>query len=432
MSTPEFIGCIIIINLLIGMIISKKDIIYMSIIYTVICYIIINNVEPGMITIFLNSLIVLLTYAKTQVKLVYCIIATSLSLAIKFSIDLCVVGLMKVIGFNIDKLMNYQVTRILVSYIPLILIIAIFTYLKHNNKNINIVNSLNINNINKSMIIEKIILCISIMITIFLAIAAIVFYYNKNIYYNMEKLLILGILLCLIVALASLVCFILIYNKKKALTEIENNLAYKNLKQMEDTVDLLRMQRHDYMNHLQIILMQVANGKNEEAKKYILSISKSENNTSSYYSTGNSYMDAILNTKKRRALRHDIEFTACVDSLLEDICLSESELSSILLNIIDNAIDELKKHNRNDKYIHVDVYRDDSVHNISVKNNGNKINDTKKIFEMGYSSKGNNRGYGLYSIKTMLESYGCSIHVYSDEHETEFEVKIPILSYVKA
>lgn len=431
MSTPEFIVLIAIINFLLGMVISRRNIIHMSIIYTVICYIITNTVQSGMITIFVNISIVILIYTKTKVKLGYCIIATSLSLAIKFAVDFCVVFFMKIIGLNIAILMNNQLSKTIISYIPLIIIIIGIRYLKHNKKSINIENSFSKKQINSSMIIERITLCISIMITIFLAITAIVLYYNKNMYYNIKNLLILGVLLCLVITLVLLVCLILLYNKRKVLCNIEKNLTYKNLKQVEDTVDALRMQRHDYMNHLQVILMQVSNGKTDEAKKYILSISNDENSTSYYYSTGNSYIDAILNTKKRRASRYNIEFTACIDSLVQDIDLSESELSSVLLNIIDNAIDELKKYDRDNKYIHIDIYSDDYVHNISIKNNGSKINDINKIFEMGYSSKGNNRGYGLYSIKIMLESYGSEINVYSDEYETEFEVKIPIIVHSK-
>nr|WP_276510618.1 GHKL domain-containing protein [Paeniclostridium hominis] len=195
---------------------------------------------------------------------------------------------------------------------------------------------------------------------------------------------------------------------------------------MKDTVDVLRLQRHDYMNHLQVILLQISNGKNEDARNYILGISNDDSSGITYFSTGNSYIDAILNTKKRRALKYDIQLTACIDSLLEDIELSDSEISSILLNIIDNAIDELKKHNKDYKYIHIDVYKEEYYHNISIKNNGSIIKDKKKIFELGYSSKGINRGYGLYAIKKLLESYNCSIDVYSDDMETEFNIQVPI------
>nr|WP_286184258.1 GHKL domain-containing protein [Clostridium sp. CCUG 7971] len=195
---------------------------------------------------------------------------------------------------------------------------------------------------------------------------------------------------------------------------------------MEETVNLLRTQKHDYMNHLQVILMQVSKGNNESARDYILSMSNNIGNNDVYYNTGNDYIDAALNIKKSRAIKYNIELTACVDSSLEDIELLESELNAIILNILDNSIEELKNSKKEYKYVHLDIYKEDKYHNISVKNNGRKIEDTNKIFEMGYSSKGNNRGYGLYAIKKLLKSYNCNIEVYSDEEETEFAIQVPI------
>ncbi len=60
-----------------------------------------------------------------------------------------------------------------------------------------------------------------------------------------------------------------VIDRKRDITMIENNRISKNLEQMEKTVELLRIQKHDYMNHLQVILMQVSRGKNEDTKKYI-------------------------------------------------------------------------------------------------------------------------------------------------------------------
>lgn len=42
------------------------------------------------------------------------------------------------------------------------------------------------------------------------------------------------------------------------------------------------------------------------------------------------------------------------------------------------------------------------------------------------SSKGSNRGYGLFSIKQLLLKNKCNIYVLSDEEETEFIIEIPV------
>lgn len=403
--------------------IRKKDVIYMALIYSIICFILKNNFPVGLNNIFMSISIAIIIYLYSKVNLARCCIATIITLSTILFFEILSIVFISFIGINLEHVLENQILKILVYYIPISIMFIVIRLLKYK-KFIKKVDNISKMYINKQ--IESMILYISALTMVIMGIVVLLVYNNKNLVYSTERFLILFLTFSFILILIGLILILINYNKRKVLDEVERNLTENNLKQMKDTVDILRLQRHDYMNHLQVILMQISNGKNEDAKNYILGISNNDSSGITYFSTGNSYIDAILNTKKRRALKYDIQLTACIDSLLEDIELSDSELSSILLNIIDNAIDELKKHNKDYKYIHVDVYKEEYYHNISIKNNGSIIKDKKKIFELGYSSKGINRGYGLYAIKKLLESYNCILDVYSDEMETEFNIQVPI------
>ncbi|MDU1538170.1 MAG: GHKL domain-containing protein [Paeniclostridium sordellii] len=403
--------------------IRKKDIIYMALIYSVICFILKNNFPVGLNNIFMSISIAIIIYLYSKVNLARCCIATIITLSTILFFEMLSIVFISFIGINLESVLENQILKILVYYIPISVMFIVIRLLKYK-KFIKKVDNSSKMYINKQ--IESMILYISALIMIIMGIVVLLVYNNKSLVYSTERFLILFLTFSFILILIGLILILINYNKRKVLDEVERNLIENNLKQMKDTVDVLRLQRHDYMNHLQVILLQISNGKNEDARNYILGISSDDSSGITYFSTGNSYIDAILNTKKRRALKYDIQLTACIDSLLEDIELSDSEISSILLNIIDNAIDELKKHNKDYKYIHIDVYKEEYYHNISIKNNGSIIKDKKKIFELGYSSKGINRGYGLYAIKKLLESYNCSIDVYSDDMETEFNIQVPI------
>ena len=403
--------------------IRKKDIIYMALIYSVICFILKNNFPVGLNNIFMSISIAIIIYLYSKVNLARCCIATIITLSTILFFEMLSIVFISFIGINLESVLENQILKILVYYIPISVMFIVIRLLKYK-KFIKKVDNSSKMYINKQ--IESMILYISALIMIIMGIVVLLVYNNKSLVYSTERFLILFLTFSFILILIGLILILINYNKRKVLDEVERNLIENNLKQMKDTVDVLRLQRHDYMNHLQVILLQISNGKNEDARNYILGISNDDSSGITYFSTGNSYIDAILNTKKRRALKYDIQLTACIDSLLEDIELSDSEISSILLNIIDNAIDELKKHNKDYKYIHIDVYKEEYYHNISIKNNGSIIKDKKKIFELGYSSKGINRGYGLYAIKKLLESYNCSIDVYSDDMETEFNIQVPI------
>lgn len=425
-SLPEFLSILMMICLFINRPINKVQIFYSTVIYLVICYFIKNNIQMGIHPILIYFAINLIIYKFSKAKFIHCFLATIGTMIIRIVLEWISVSVANAMGISLESILNDKLLKIFICNLCNIFMFIINYFilkikLKKNNtrfKNI-------INYINKD--IEYIVILVNIIIMIVISIGVVFVYSIQDTQYSKSYIIIGFFIFSLITLLITLIFFILLSNKKKVFTNLEKNLMERNLKQMEDSIDLLRMQRHDYMNHLQVILMQVSVGKIDDARKYILGLSNHETGDTIYYNTGNSYMDAILNTKKRRASRYNIELTACIDSLLEDVELSDSELSSVILNIVDNAIDELKKYDRDDKYIHVDIYRSDNEHSISVKNNGSKIQDIKKIFEMGYSSKGENRGYGLYSIRRLLESYNCTLEVYSDESETEFEIKVPIV-----
>lgn len=399
----------------------------MSLIYAILCYFIKNVFQSGISTIIISGIVIAIIYFFSKVSFTRCLIATIITLSILFYLELLLVLFLNIIGLNLDYLENKQILKNLVYYIPMCIMFIVINMFKCKKFIKQIYNN---SKTYKNKKIENLIVYISTCIITLVGIFVFLIYENKNLKYNIQQFLIIFLLIGFILIIIGMLLILINYNRRKALDEIEKNLMQSNLKQMKDTIDALRMQKHDYMNHLQVILMQVSSGKSEDAKKYIIGLSECECNGLNCFCTGNSYMDAILNTKKRRALRYDIQLTACIDSLLEDIELSESEFSSIILNIIDNAIDELKKYDKEYKYIHVDIYKDDNHHNISIKNNGNKIEDIKKIFELGYSSKGKNRGFGLYSIKKLLESNKCIIEVYSDDMETEFNIQVPIMQRV--
>ncbi len=64
---------------------------------------------------------------------------------------------------------------------------------------------------------------------------------------------------------------------------------------------------------------------------------------------------------------------------------------------------------------------------IEIGNTGERIefNDISKIFNVGYTTKeGENRGYGLYNVKKIVESYGGRIQLSFENNFTIFSIKL--------
>jgi signal transduction histidine kinase len=114
-----------------------------------------------------------------------------------------------------------------------------------------------------------------------------------------------------------------------------------------------------------------------------------------------------------------------------------NELIQVIVNILNNARDALDS-KRQDKVIHVNIYKDDEYAYIVIKDNagGIKAQNVDEVFEPYFTTKGdkNGTGIGLYMSKEIVEkhmegellvknvSFNCNEH---SCHGAEFTIKIP-------
>ena len=114
----------------------------------------------------------------------------------------------------------------------------------------------------------------------------------------------------------------------------------------------------------------------------------------------------------------------------EDISIPSEALVTITGNLIDNALDamnmQIESVNKS-KTLTFGVFTKSKNLLITVKDNGPGIpkNIMDKIFEKGFSTKGEGRGVGLFHTKQLIESLGGSISVESMEGMgTKFTVSV--------
>lgn len=245
-----------------------------------------------------------------------------------------------------------------------------------------------------------------------------------------DDLLIKGIFISVLAFIVMILCLYIGYEfskmmnlnckYKSELNKLNNKIEHKN-----NIIGKLRSQKHDYLKHLQVVYSLLNNNLNNDAKDYITNISNSFRSKTSRYGKV-SYLDAIASLKYEECLMKNINFDVYIQDFIDNLVIEPSDMSSVLLNIIDNAIDSLSTINKDNKYIKLFVYEDEFQYVISIKNNGPQIYNTESIFEEGFSTKdGDNRGYGLYLVKNILDKYGYHIFASSDEFLTEFTILIP-------
>lgn len=183
--------------------------------------------------------------------------------------------------------------------------------------------------------------------------------------------------------------------------------SYKNL-----ILDI-RMKQHDFNNHINAIysqhqLFQTYEELVKHQRQYCQEV-VGDNKYVKLLSLGNSMIIGFLYGKFLEAdsLGIDVKYDIHVSELKTDVPVHK--LVGILGNLINNALDAVKDHK--DKYINVEVIENESEINFSVGNvcEYMTVEQISKLFKKGFSSKGDNRGLGLYSIKKLSNEFGFEI-----------------------
>ncbi|MEG6523223.1 sensor histidine kinase [Desulfotomaculum sp. 1211_IL3151] len=206
------------------------------------------------------------------------------------------------------------------------------------------------------------------------------------------------------------------YAKEK----LQNELA-------QNTIHLLRCHRHDFLNHLQVILGYIQLNKTNKAEEYIKNINQEVSDIRVISQIQIPEVAVLLYMKKDEAYRSNIKLVFDFETDLSNISLKQTDLVRIISNLIDNAFFELKKLNASvEKIVEISFNYSNDHLVIEVFNTGSYIEDTERIFDYGYTTKGNlGSGIGLYNVKELVDKYHGSITVESDrENGTTFVVTI--------
>ncbi|MBD7911419.1 MULTISPECIES: Spo0B domain-containing protein [Clostridium] len=267
-----------------------------------------------------------------------------------------------------------------------------------------------------------------VLISIFLnllqvaLITVFIYYIYKNHYMYESDFIIYLIAIC--IAVNSIVTGIIFYNLlfKKG----SNNLV-DTIKYLESFNKTLRTQRHDYLNHIQVIYSLMELEEFDEARKYMEPVYRDIVKVSKALKTSKPAVNAMLQAKSQMAEKKNIEMELEIKSDLDNLTMEPWEFCRVIGNIIDNAIYSLSTKPEN-KYILVEFAEDLQNIKINISNNGDSIPKEimGKIFHEGFTTKGSKGdGMGLAIVKEIVEDFSGKVTVSSDDKRTSFEVIIP-------
>lgn len=194
-------------------------------------------------------------------------------------------------------------------------------------------------------------------------------------------------------------------------------------------VDSLRAQKHEFMNKLQVLSGLLQLEKYDEALDYIeeQTIRKQDIVSLMTDQIQDAKIVGLLLSKYECAWEKKVEFIIDNESEITGLpkTIDSSDVCTILGNLIDNSMEAM--YESNPKKISVYISGSVKALEIVVTNTGPAIEE-HDIFEKGYSTKGEQRGFGLYNVKQIIDAAHGKIswenaeeviwHVYIEDGES--------------
>ena len=194
--------------------------------------------------------------------------------------------------------------------------------------------------------------------------------------------------------------------------------------------EVMRVQSHEYSNKLHTISGLLQLGEYEEAKNIILEESKNFHKFVDYLekNISNSHISGLLMGKFNKAeeLKCKLELDFEREGWISDP-KNHSAVLTIVGNMIDNAIEAAKSKNQLGGVVFLSFYETATDFVFIAEDNGNGIQQGVNIFQKGYSTKGENRGIGMYNVKNAINKLNGKIFISSSSKlgGAKIEVNIP-------
>ena len=410
----EFVMQLLFIYALLGKKIKVNlKIILLGILYIMILCIPMHFSVPKMFTLLAYIIIWLYILIEFKVKIVESFIIIGLNILISGSIQLVVsfpIGI-----FDNESIPEYEIF-LLVHIFSLIAMICLISYVDINRL------------YNKAIEWDKTIIKM-------LSIVFLLFLYLFIPYKLKEQMAVLAYFIC---AIMIFVVVKIALDWKRDRDEMRRKSLELHMHELygktyESMIENIRVRQHDFKNQLAAIYGMHLTAENfeelvEQQKKYCDFLMEESRYDSILTKCNDKIFAGFLYTKLNEWEKKGIDFKFNISLENSNCKLATYELIEISGILIDNAAEaELKRENHNE----VEFILEDSVDKVKIiSRNWSEyisVDEINQFFRKGYSTKGKDRGIGLYDVKKLLEGKGevfVTNQSVNKENYIEFKVEI--------
>ena len=251
--------------------------------------------------------------------------------------------------------------------------------------------------------------------------------YGQKIGYPPSTILFNAILFFIYFLLSTLLLLSVVRTTKKNILMEQKEAQYADLQNymtnLEKSSVQLRQFKHDYLNTLMTLDELIHSNKQAELIAYFDSSIKPigyalngvNNQLSCLSHLKEPALKSLISAKCNYASLENINIRLEITSDIENISIEPLDLARIMGVFLDNAIEAACQAADSQitlAFIPMDGYLQIMIQNSCIE----KELPIDTIYNCGFSTKGDNRGYGLYQVKQLLSHYKNIIHTTSYEN----------------
>lgn len=208
------------------------------------------------------------------------------------------------------------------------------------------------------------------------------------------------------------------------IVELQTEQSKTHLDEVRSIHKEMRGYKHDFHNHLQTLKGYIEAGESERALKYIEELDYGVMNTDTLLKTGNVSVDVILSAKIAKAKSKGINVTVKAN-LPDNLNITDVELSIVIGNLLDNAIEACTASTDKEPFIRVYLVMKSNMLYFSMLNSsGDKLKKDGSLFN---SKKGGFHGFGLRRAENIIEKHGGWIKYNSEDGAFSSEFLVPAI-----
>ncbi len=203
--------------------------------------------------------------------------------------------------------------------------------------------------------------------------------------------------------------------RENELLKVKNEYSQQYISSANTQFEVIRKLRHDFKDNMSLIYELIQKGKSKKALSYIDNYFKELSSTEDIIKTNNEIVNAVVNSKLSAAKSYGINVICMCISDFND--LSDTDLCSLLSNMLENAITACKSCKKDGKRIYINISSDKFRYVFSVKNT---IQDSVLQSNPNLITTKDNKdehGIGIKIINGIALKYNGKVDFYEENDE---------------